>query len=229
MGSEVFGLRRRAVGAQVVRRRADDPPVGHETPRDQGGIGGGRDPHGDVDALVHHVDQPVGKQNVDPYIGEARDEFGHQRHDLALAERNGGRHPQPPPGLVRRIADGTLRRIDIREDGLRSFVEFAADIRQADPARRPVEQARAEPRFETADLLGDRRRRNAQNPRGRRKVTGIHSGDKYRHLDTRRGRRHILFPEFTDNMPNEAIIIFHGINYKCATLEHARIQTGEIP
>lgn len=227
MGAEVPRFRRRATSAQIFGRCTHHPTVGHETPGDQRGICGRRHPHRHIYALIYHIDQLVRKQDIHPHIRKPRDEFRHQRHDLALAERDGRGDTQPAARSVGCIADGAFRRVDIGQGRLGSFIELAADIGQADAPCRTVQQSGAEPRFKTADLFGDRRGRDPQNPRRRRKITGIDRGNENRHLYARCRRSHVLFPEFTDNMPNKTIIIFGGINYKNATLKYTRPQAGE--
>jgi hypothetical protein len=211
---------------QVGRRRTDHTPVGHQPSGDQRGIGGGRNPHGDIYAFIHDIYHPVGKQNVDTHVGKPRDEFGNQRHNLALTERNRRHDPQPAMRPVGRIADSAFRRINIRQDGLAALIEFTPHIRQTDPPRRPIEQAGTEPRFQPADLFGHRRRRNPKKPGCGGKIPGIYRRNKDGHLDTGRSTRHKLFLQFTDNMPIEPIIIVHSINYKCQTLDLTPPQTG---
>ena len=82
----------------------------------------------------------------------ARDELGNRRGKMALAERYGAGEAQRAARLDRASMRGLLRLLDIGQQLYAALVENATALRQAQSARRAIEQAGVQVRFELGDL-----------------------------------------------------------------------------
>ena len=71
---------------------------------------------------------------------------------------------------------------DIGKDGNAAFVEGAALRRQLQAARRAVDEARAQPRFEAGDELADGRRRHAAGRCGGGEAAELDGADEDFHF-----------------------------------------------
>ena len=132
--------------------------------------------------FLDHVDDPVGRHQLELQQRIAFEELGDHRRELVGREGERGRDLQQPVRRAALAADLVLQRLDLAHDAPRGGVEGLALLGEIDRPRRALEQPHAQPRLQPRHQLADRRRGQAEAGRGGGKAFGINDPDEGRHL-----------------------------------------------
>ena len=148
MCREILQRLRRAVAAQIIGAGAiDDAQVaertGHEVVfRQRAGA-----QHA-VETLAYQIDQAIGAAQLQLDRWMRLQEF-RQSPDHDVAGHAGGHvHPQAPAQRLATLLEHRLQLVHVPQQILAALVEGLAVVGQADLARRPVQQPRAEQAFQ---------------------------------------------------------------------------------
>ena len=119
--------------------------------------------HAGVIALGDDVGQAVVDDDLDLDVGIVAQELGELRQEDRVGRIFGGRDPDGAGGLVPKLAQRPQARLrSPRTAGPAVLKQALAGLRRRDAARRAGQQADAEPGFELADGVAQRRLRNAK-------------------------------------------------------------------
>ncbi|CAM2160639.1 hypothetical protein PT2222_80223 [Paraburkholderia tropica] len=182
MAREIFGRLRYAVRFEITRRghhRASRRP---ELARMKIRIRQRPRAHGHVDAFALQIHHRVRQREIDANAGIARGKQRHQRHDVMRAHRN--RHVDAQRAVRRRdaLGDAVLGFVDVVENAHAAVVEQPPFVGHREMPRGALKQQHAEPFFEAADHLADRRRRELQRLARRRKTAGFDHAREHPHF-----------------------------------------------
>ncbi|MNN13914.1 hypothetical protein D3C81_1269610 [compost metagenome] len=145
--------------------------------RDQGGILQRAGADGHVGALFQQIDDLIGQCDVQRHFGMACNEGRDQWKQEAVPERHIGTDPYPAArrGLDAGAAFGL---IEVGQDGDAALVEDAAFSGELQFAGGAVDQAGAQPLFQTCHQLADRRRRHAECTGGSGETAQFNDADE---------------------------------------------------
>ena len=134
--------------------------------------------NGDVEALLHDIDETIGHMQRQRQLGVAHRQFPEMRRQRELRRRHRGRQPHGAAWLTQSGADDILGilRLDHRGPGM--LEEIAAQIGQRETARCAMDQPGTEPGFKFGHAFADRRFRNAEPARGCSEAAAIDSLDE---------------------------------------------------
>ena len=118
---------------------------------------GGADPHREVAALVDQVHDPIGEVDVEPELRMAHGERRDRRRQVTLAEGDRAGELQRPSRHQRALGHRGFRLLEVGEQLHDALVERAAAFGEREPARRAVQEPRAEVRLEVGDVPRHRR------------------------------------------------------------------------
>lgn len=166
---------------QIGGRPDHDPSRLAERPDDQRRIRQPPDADGEVHALLHQVDPPVGEQEVALHLGVAPQVLRQERGDVQMAE-GGGRGDGEAAGGAQPVGlREILGLLHLGQDAAGAVEVAGPRIGQLDGAGGPLEQPQAEMLLQRRHLPRDGRGREAEMPRGGREALAVGDGDEGRH------------------------------------------------
>jgi len=118
-----------SASAQIVGTGHQDPTVRTQSPDHKPRVGQGSGPYGQIEALVHKIDEPVRKTEVYRQFGEGFEDVIDDRAQMPAAERDGSADPNRAAGPQR-----AGRRIRLRLRLLQALRIRLARARKAAPA-----------------------------------------------------------------------------------------------
>lgn len=164
---------RRTVPAQVRRRRADDAAHAADLAGDEVGLRHRTNPDRQVEAVLDQIDLAVAERNIQLHLRVGLGVGADDRGKLVLPVRQRDRYLEHALGHARHVAGDAFGLVDIHHDLGAALIELAAGFSEAEPARRAIEQARAEMFFQLLNLLGSHRPGNIQLACGCREAAAL--------------------------------------------------------
>ena len=105
-------------------------------------------PHGDVDSLLEHVDDPVDEHGHERDVGVAVQQIEQDRRQHHAAEQHRGRHRDRAAGFGMESGGVPVCLLDRGEDGAAVSKITLAGVSQAHRAGSPVKKTGTEPSLE---------------------------------------------------------------------------------
>jgi hypothetical protein len=136
---------------EIGRRGADQAFVLADLARHEARVGEPSDTHGDVDALLDHVDHAIGRQQVDLHQRMAHQKLRQHRRELVGGKGERRRHAQQPLRRAAVSGDLVLECLDLAHDALRGGIEDLALLGETQRPRRALQEPYAEPGFQAGD------------------------------------------------------------------------------
>ena len=178
-GDEVSSIGRPLAPGQIARRGIDAHPLMPQLSRGQrSAVIQASAADGKVNSLLDQIDAPVIEGDMEGQLRVASAKLEQQWRDQGAPNQLGGCHTESPDGSLPAGLDFGVGGIQLRQGTAATRVVRVAILGQALAASGAIEQARAQPRLQSRNALGDRRSRHLQSLRGKRKVTGLHCSNE---------------------------------------------------
>ena len=186
---------------EILRARTDDAPDLADLSRHQARVAQRTNANRDIDLLGVQVDGAVRQGNANTHIGVAPLKLDECRRQVLHAERHRRVDAQEPARLASRSGDLMFKAVDSFEKPTPRVEVGLPFRRQRQLSRRAVDEPNAEPRLQSPDQLGDRRRRQAQIVRGNGKCAAFDGAHEHTHLGQ---LIHNSCLQFTKDVPRSA-------------------------
>jgi len=180
---KILRPRRHAILLDVGRRRASDAEARPEPLRHEPRIRQlAADDDRDVVTFVEQVRHPLREGQVDMHVRIALAVARHGGHRILLTQTRETMHLQLARRAGMRVARLGLGLVDVREDLLAALQVALPRLGQRDPARRPIQQARAQVSLEIRHGPRSISRRRVQLLCGCRKAPRVDHADEHTHV-----------------------------------------------